>query len=85
MAKDANGKKVKVGRLGDLKIVVNQDPKPTANKSYYAIRLQLPDGKEISALFTESQVAQAVLRAKKNPEDVPEASSIFQKIQDLVD
>jgi len=81
MAKKKDG----FGRIGDLKIVINQNPKPAAKKAYYAIRLQMPDGEEVCALFTEKQVALAVERAKKNPEDVIEAGNIFQKIQDLID
>lgn len=85
MAKDQSGKKVKMGRIGDLKIVANQNAKPAASKQYYALRVQLPSGEEVSALFTESQVAAAILRAKKNPEDVPVAGDLFGKIRDALD
>lgn len=67
----------KIGRIGDIVIVANQKPKPGANKQYLALRLQLPSGKELSALFTEKQVKDAISRAAKNPEDVPTAYNLF--------
>jgi hypothetical protein len=70
-AKNKEGRTVKSGRLGDLKIVINQDRKPTANAEYYAIRAQHPDGCEIALLFTASEIERAAKRAEKNPEDVP--------------
>jgi hypothetical protein len=67
----------KIGRIGDIVIVANQKPKPGANKEYFALRVQLASGKEVNALFSEKQLADAIKRAEKNPEDVPKAGNIF--------
>lgn len=65
------GRKVKSGRLGDLKIVINKDRHPAANSEYFALRTQLPDGDEVAMLFTRKEIERAMDRAKKNSEDVP--------------
>lgn len=71
MAKDLEGKEVKAGRLADLTEVLNQNPTGRCAYKYNHIRVQLPNGAEISLLFTDHEVRTAWLRAKKNPEDVP--------------
>jgi hypothetical protein len=76
-AKDKQGQTVKSGRLGDLKIVINQDRGSTASAEYYAIRAQLPDGKETALLFTAKEIEKAAQRAAKNPEDVPSVPFLF--------
>lgn len=84
MALDPEGKKVHQGRIADVLEVTNQDHKFGANKTYYAIRIQLADGTEKTALFTWNQLAEAIERAEKNQEDIPQ-SGLFGKIQDLLD
>ena len=84
-AKDLHDKEVRIGRIGDLKVVQNQDPHPAANKHYYALRIQDSLGQEYNALFTENELARAMKRAKKNPEDVPVAENLYDKLKDLLD
>lgn len=85
MATSPHGKIVRIGRIGDLKVVTNQNPKLNAAKNYTALRVQEESGREISLLFTENELQRARARAIKNPEDVPAANGIFDKIRDLVD
>jgi hypothetical protein len=74
MAKDIKGKTVKAGRLADLQEVKNQGRAGRAATKYNHVRVQLPDGREVSLLFTDSEVIRAHNRAKKNPEDLPTVS-----------
>ena len=65
----SNGK-----RLGDMVLVSNMKKKPAAAAKYNHIRVQFPNGKEKSLLFTDSQIKVALNRADKNPEDLPKVS-----------
>jgi hypothetical protein len=71
MAKDLQGKEIKAGRIADLQVVKNQDKERNASYKYNHIRVQFPDGEEVSLLFTDHQIQEAYQRAKKNPEDLP--------------
>lgn len=72
-------------RIGDLIRVENKNPKPAANGSYLGIRIQLEDGTETWAFFTDSQIKAGIERARKNNEDIPEMKGIFNKLQDMMD
>ena len=72
-------------RIGDLIRVENKNQKSSANRSYLAIRLQLEDGTETWAFFTDSQIKDGIERARKNNEDIPEMKGIFGKLQDMMD
>lgn len=52
--------------------VDNQDRKFGSSNEYYPCRLEDEDGNDVNALFTKDQIATAVQRALRNPEDVPE-------------
>jgi hypothetical protein len=79
MAKDLKGEAVAHGRLGDVRIVKNlisdHDGRFGARREddgyWYALRVQLPDGRETSLLLSATEVAAGMERARKNPEDVP--------------
>jgi len=54
MAKDFDGKKVKASRTTTLKTVMNQDAHQSANKFYFAVRIQATKEKEyLKAKMTE--------------------------------
>lgn len=63
-------------RIGDVLIIENTNKITNADKEYYYIRVQMPDGSELPLMFTDSEFNEAIERAKKNPEDVPEISWI---------
>lgn len=63
-------------RIGDVQIVPNTKKHQLANEKYNFIRVQREDGKEISLLFTDREIAIAVARAQKNPEDLPKVSKL---------
>lgn len=56
-------------RIGDVQRLPNIKPKPAAAKHYNLVRLQLPDGEETVAAFTDHELTRAIARGKKNPED----------------
>jgi len=85
MAKSTTGKPVRIGRIGDLKVVANQSPKPAANAQYFAIRVQGARGSEATLLLTRHEVERALTRAKNNPEDVPTAANLFDRLRDACD
>ena len=60
-------------RLGKVLCVRNKGRKFGANLRYFNVRLELPDGREVIALFTRHQMKVALDRAKKNPEDLVDA------------
>lgn len=74
-----------IGRIADVIVVPNADRRFGANEEYYSIRMQLPDGIEKTGLFTGHELNHAFERADKNPEDVPTADSIIEKIRDGLD
>lgn len=60
--------------------VNNEDRKFGSTKEYFPCRIEDEEGNIINALFTEDQIATAVQRALRNPEDIPEKTiweSIF--------
>jgi len=71
----------KAKRLGDVQVVSNTDPHWAAAEKYNYIRVQFPDGKERALLFTDNEIKRALVRAQKNPEDLPAVS----KIRDFLD
>ena len=66
--------KLKAKRIGDLQRVFNKNPHWAACEKYNHIRVQLPDGQELSLLLTDKEVQRARERANKNPEDLPTVS-----------
>jgi len=76
MALDITNKTIKAERIGDLKEVINRNPRFHAAKKYNYIRVQFPNGMEVPLLFTNNQIKRAIERANKNPEDLPEVSWI---------
>jgi len=68
-------------RLGALLCVRNARRKFGANKRYFHVRLELPHGREVPALFTRHQLRVALKRARKNPEDLVRAPFLL----DLLD
>lgn len=85
MAINSKGEEVKPGRIGDLQEVANQNAKFGAADSYHAIRMQLEDGTETTALFTWGEIRVGLLRAAKNIEDVPYSGNVIDEIRDLLD
>ena len=89
MAKDLQGNPVAHGRIGDVRVVrdlVSQhDARPAAGREsdayWFALRVQLPSGRETSLLFSADEMATAIERAKRNPEDVPHTGIV----RDLLD
>lgn len=61
-------------------IVNNKDRQFGAADEYYPCKLINEDGVETDALFTFDQLAVAVRRANKNPEDMPEDPTFWGKI-----
>lgn len=57
--------------------VDNKDRKFGSALKYQPVLLVDEDGNEIPALFTEDQIATAVQRALRNPEDIPKGKSIW--------
>jgi hypothetical protein len=76
MAITPDGSEAHAGRIADVVEVHNQEGKFGSADTYYAIRLQLENGEEKTALFTEHELKTAVERAEKNPEDVPTVSKL---------
>ena len=68
-------------RIGDVLIVENSNKVTNADSEYYYIRVQMPDGKEIRLMFTDTEFNIGIERAEKNSEDVPKVSWI----SDLLD
>ena len=89
MAKDPKGNPVNHGRIGDVRIVKNltshQDGRVGARREedayWYALRVQMPSGREAPLLFSAAEMAAAIHRARKNPEDVPHTGAV----RDLLD
>lgn len=63
--------KIKAKRIGDLQKVDNKEQHWAANAKYNFIRVQTPEGKELPLLFTDKEIARALVRAQRNPEDLP--------------
>ena len=61
-------------RIGDVLIVENSNKITNADSEYYYIRVQMPDGKELPLMFTDTEFNVGIERAEKNSEDVPKVS-----------
>ena len=73
-----------IGRIGDIKEIVNTERKFGANATYFLVRLQMEDKTEVNAMFTHHELFSAIERAGKNQEDL-EAEGFFDKIRDVLD
>lgn len=65
---------MKANRLADIQEVLNENPHWAAAKKYNHVRIEFPNGEEKSLLFTDAEIARALTRAEKNPEDLPTVS-----------
>lgn len=71
----------------ELKEVVdNHDRRFGSNTEYFPCKIVLIDGTIKNALFTQSMIDNAISRAERNPEDIPQdmsfwASLFFKKIE----
>ena len=89
MARDAKGNPVAHGRIGDVRVVKNltshRDARPGGGREddayWYALRVQLPSGRETPLLLSAAEMAAAIHRARNNPEDVPHTGAV----RDLLD
>ena len=61
-------------RIGDVLIVENSNKITNADSEYYYIRVQMPDGRELPLMFTDTEFNVGIERAEKNSEDVPKVS-----------
>lgn len=50
-------------------ITTNRDRRSAEAAAYYPAELVQPDGERLPLLFTPSDIAQALARGKRNPED----------------
>lgn len=82
MAESTDGREVVGGRIGTMQTVANLERKPNAADRYSHIRVLLPNGKEVSLLFTDHQVLVAAARAAANPEDIPGVSWLRDNVLD---
>ena len=53
-------------------VVENKDRKFGSGKHYYPCQIATDDGRLVNALFTQDQLNDAIFRAERNPEDIPE-------------
>jgi len=74
MAKDIKGDTLKAGKVGTLQVVTNLKKLPRAAATYSHVRVQHPNGKIDNLLLTDHELARALRRGDKNPEDIPEVS-----------
>jgi len=78
------GQRAKAGRIGDVRVVKNlmsmRDArdwsKMEAADHWYHLRVQFESGRESDLLFTSHEIARALKRAQRNPEDVPKVSRL---------
>ena len=78
------GRKVKAGRIADLRHVRNllslreaQDlAKMEPDDSWFHLRVQFETGRETDLLLTRFELLRAMKRAKDHPEDVPQVNRI---------
>lgn len=47
---------------------------------YYPVYIEDENGNEVPAMFTKGQIDVAISRAARNPEDMPEDKSFFEKL-----
>jgi len=64
-------------------IVENKERYRSANKFYYPVVFEMPDGAEIKGLFTYHEIAKAIRRGNRNLEDFNE-DSLLDKLFDLL-
>lgn len=60
--------------------VDNKERKFGASDEYFPVRVVTEDGQTINALFTQDQLATAIQRALRNPEDIPENTTLWERI-----
>lgn len=60
--------------------VDNRERKFGSADEYFPVRVITMEGQVINALFTQDQLATAIQRALRNPEDIPENTTIWQRI-----
>ena len=61
--------------VGDILIQDNQERKFGSASQYTVIWVTSEDGTPIPLVFTQQEVEEAIARALKNPEDIPELGS----------
>ena len=66
--------KLKAKRIGDLQKVINKNPHWSSLTEYNHIRVQLPNGEEVSVLLTDKELKKGIDRANKNSDDLPKVS-----------
>lgn len=64
-------------KMYDSDVVQNKDRRFGSNDRYFAVKIVRNDGSEEDALFTDSQISQAIKRAVANPEDIPKKEFLF--------
>lgn len=57
--------------------VENRERRFGSNLSYYPAFIKAVSGQEVPALFTADQLNDAIERAARNPEDIPEEQGSF--------
>jgi hypothetical protein len=55
--------------------VKNKDRHPAANPYYYPINVVFPSGEQRVGMFTLHDIQEAIQRAQKNPEDIPQGTT----------
>ena len=58
-------------------VVENKDRRFGSNTEYYPCRIEMVDGTTKNALFTQSMIDNAISRAERNPEDIPQDMSFW--------
>ena len=59
--------------------IENQERKFGSWKWYYNAVIVFPDGKRLNALFTKSQIKDAIHRSNKNIEDLPDTKELLKE------
>ena len=60
--------------------VVNKDRRFGSALTYFPVIIIDEYGDEVEALFTETQIKDAKYRAKRNPEDIPEDLTFWERL-----
>jgi len=58
-------------------VVDNKERRFGSWKEYYPCKVLKSNGEEKNALFTQDQIEQAIDRAERNPEDIPEDQTFW--------
>jgi hypothetical protein len=61
-------------------VVPNNERKFGSATAYYPCKVKMQDGTVKVALFTENEIKLCIERAERNPEDIPQANSIWEAI-----